>query len=104
MRMQSREVVVDGEACVLEGLMIDLSDQFSAMCDHHLRMADGFVMCYSITDYASFTDIRNHILPHLLGAIQLDESDVWQVPMVLAGCKCDLEDLRQVSEAEGALT
>ena len=61
-----------------------------------MRTGEGFVCVYSITSRNSFDEVtafREQIL-------RVKDSD--DVPMILAGNKCDLEPERQVSTADGA--
>lgn len=69
---------------------------FSAMRDQYMRTGQGFLCVYSITSRSSFEEIssfREQIL-------RVKEED--NVPMVLVGNKCDLEDSRVVATSEGA--
>jgi GTPase KRas protein len=66
------------------------------MRDQYMRTGQGFLCVYSITSRSSFEEIssfREQIL-------RVKEED--NVPMVLVGNKCDLEDSRVVATSEGA--
>ncbi len=61
-----------------------------------MRTGEGFMCCYAINSRSSFDEIQNSFYNHILRVKYLD----W-VPAVLIGNKCDLEDERQVTTAEG---
>ena len=70
-------------------------EELSATYQQYIRAGHGFYLVYSITDRRSFQAldrIRDDIL-------RVKETDF--VPMVLCGNKCDLNDDRAVSAAEG---
>lgn len=60
-----------------------------------MRTGQGFLCCYAITSRSSFDEV-NSFYDQMLRAKERD----W-VPAVLIGNKCDLEDGRQVTTAEG---
>jgi small GTP-binding protein len=80
--------------------MLDILDtagqeEYSAMRDQYMRSGQGFVLVYSITDPSSFEDMMT-IHEQLLRS-----KDSEDVPLVLVGNKCDLEEERSVSKEEG---
>lgn len=65
------------------------------MRDLYMKNGQGFVLVYSISSQATFNDLfelREQILR---------VKDTPDVPMVLVGNKCDLEDERVVSKDQG---
>ncbi len=65
------------------------------MRDMYMRSGQGFVLVYDVTNKASFNEVttfRNQIL---------SAKDADHVPLVIVGNKCDVEDGREVSTAEG---
>lgn len=71
------------------------TEQFTAMRDLYMKNGQGFVLVYSISSQATFNDLlelRDQILR---------VKDTHDVPMVLVGNKCDLEDERVVSKDQG---
>lgn len=71
------------------------TEQFTAMRDLYMKNGQGFILVYSITSQATFSDLvelRDQIL-------RVKDTD--KVPMVLVGNKCDLEDERIVSKEQG---
>lgn len=90
-----KQVEVDGKACMLDILDTAGQEEYSAMRDQYMRTGQGFVLVYSITDPSSFEDCLT-IHEQLLRSKDADE-----VPLVLVGNKCDLEEERSVSKEEG---
>lgn len=91
-----KQVEIDQETCLLDILDTAGQEEFSAMRDQYMRTGQGFLCVYSITSRSSFEEIssfREQIL-------RVKEED--NVPMVLVGNKCDLEDSRVVATSEGA--
>ena len=65
------------------------------MRDMYMRSGQGFLLIYDVTNRASFLEMpvfRNQIL---------SAKDADNVPLVIVGNKCDLEDARDVSTADG---
>jgi len=90
-----KQVEVDGQQCMLEILDTAGTEQFTAMRDLYMKNGQGFVLVYSITAQSTFNDlidIREQIL-------RVKDTD--DVPMILVGNKCDLEDERVVGKDQG---
>ena len=90
-----KQVTIDDETCLLDILDTAGQEEYSAMRDQYMRTGQGFLTVFAITSRSSFDEItafREQIL-------RVKDED--QVPMVVAGNKCDLEDERQVTTAEG---
>jgi small GTP-binding protein len=90
-----KQVEVDGQQCMLEILDTAGTEQFTAMRDLYMKNGQGFVLVYSITAQSTFndlTDLREQIL-------RVKDTD--DVPLVLVGNKCDLEDERVVGKEKG---
>ena len=86
---------VDGQQSMLEMLDTAGTEQFTAMRDLYMKNGQGFVLVYSITAQSTFndlTDLREQIL-------RVKDAD--DIPMVLVGNKCDLEDERVVGKDQG---
>ena len=90
-----KQVVLDGEPCVLDLLDTAGQEEYSAMRDSYMRGGEGFLIVYSITSRASFDEV-----PAFAEQI-LRVKDEDSVPMVIVGNKCDLEADRKVSKEEG---
>jgi len=71
------------------------TEQFTAMRDLYMKNGQGFVLVYSITAQSTFNDLQD------LREQILRVKDTEDVPMVLVGNKCDLEDERVVGKDQG---
>ncbi|XP_035108428.1 GTPase NRas isoform X1 [Callithrix jacchus] len=79
-----KQVVIDGETCLLDILDTAGQEEYSAMRDQYMRTGEGFLCVFAINNSKSFADInlyREQIK-------RVKDSD--DVPMVLVGNKCDL--------------
>lgn len=65
------------------------------MRDLYMKNGQGFVLVYSITAQSTFNDLQD------LREQILRVKDTEEVPMVLVGNKCDLEDERVVGKDQG---
>jgi len=90
-----KQVEVDGQQCMLEMLDTAGTEQFTAMRDLYMKNGQGFVLVYSITAQSTFNDLQD------LREQILRVKDTEDVPMVLVGNKCDLEDERVVGKDQG---
>merc|ERR1712020_514258 len=90
-----KQVEVDNCLCMLEILDTAGTEQFTAMRDLYMKNGNGFVLVYSITTQSSFMDLME------LREQILRVKDTDDVPMVLVGNKCDLEDERVVGKDQG---
>ena len=90
-----KQVTIDGETSLLDVFDTAGQEQFSAFRNLYTISGQGFLCVYAITSHISFDEIttfREQILRI---------KDVDQVPMILVGNKCDLEEERDVTTAEG---
>ena len=85
----------EGDPFVLNILDQAGRDEYSAMRDQYMKQSEAFMICFSITDPSSFQDAAE-IHEQLLRSLDSDE-----IPVVLVGTKCDLEEERGVSFDEG---
>lgn len=90
-----KNVMVDGQTCLLDILDTAGQEEFSAMQDDWMRQGDGFLLVYSITEKSTFDEVR------ILYDKILRAKDAAKVPIVLAGNKCDLNWERQVKYDQG---
>jgi len=91
-----RKVVeVDGQQSMLEILDTAGTEQFTAMRDLYMKNGQGFLLVYSITAQSTFNDLQD------LREQILRVKDTDDVPMILVGNKCDLEDERVVGKDQG---
>lgn len=90
-----KQVTIDEETSLLDILDTAGQEEYSAMRDQYMRTGQGFLCVYAVTSRSSFDEIsafREQILR---------VKDEEHVPMVIAGNKCDLNNERQVTNAEG---
>ncbi|TRY70033.1 hypothetical protein TCAL_15048 [Tigriopus californicus] len=90
-----KQVEVDNHQCMLEILDTAGTEQFTAMRDLYMKNGQGFVLVYSITAQSTFNDLQD------LREQILRVKDTEDVPMVLVGNKCDLEEERVVGKDQG---
>jgi len=90
-----KQVEIDGNQCMLEILDTAGTEQFTAMRDLYMKNGQGFVLAYSIIAQSTFND-----LPDLREQI-LRVKDTDNVPIVLVGNKCDLNDQRVITTEQG---
>jgi len=89
-----KQVVIDNESCLLEILDTAGQEEFTALRDQWIRDCEGFIIVYSITSTRSFQQI-----PIFKQQI-LRAKDISDIPITVAGNKCDLEDKREVLKEE----
>jgi GTPase KRas len=90
-----KQVTIDDETCLLDILDTAGQEEYSAMRDQYMRTGQGFLCVFAVTSRSSFDEIssfREQIL-------RVKDED--QVPIVLIGNKCDLNNDRQVTTTEG---
>jgi len=90
-----KQVTIDNEECILDIFDTAGQEDFSAVRDQYMRTGDGFLCVYGITLQSSFDEalsLHDHIL-------RVKDSD--EVPFVLVGNKCDLEEDREISYEKG---
>eukprot|EP01088_Endostelium_zonatum_P014743 TRINITY_DN3347_c0_g1_i1.p1 TRINITY_DN3347_c0_g1~~TRINITY_DN3347_c0_g1_i1.p1 ORF type:complete len:191 (-),score=47.10 TRINITY_DN3347_c0_g1_i1:6-578(-) len=90
-----KQIEYEGQQYLLEILDTAGTEQFTAMRDLYMKNGQGFVLVFSIIALSTFND-----LPDLREQI-LRVKDTDNVPMVLVGNKCDLEDQRVISQSQG---
>ncbi|KAL5274670.1 Ras1 family protein [Megaselia abdita] len=82
-----KQVVIDGETCLLDILDTAGQEEYSAMRDQYMRTGEGFLLVFAVNSAKSFEDIgsyREQIK-------RVKDADDVPVPMVLVGNKCDLQ-------------
>jgi len=79
-----KQVVIDGETCLLDILDTAGQEEYSAMRDQYMRTGEGFLLVFAVNNAKSFDDIASY-------REQIKRvKDAEEVPMVLVGNKCDL--------------
>ena len=90
-----KRVTIDDETCLLDILDTAGQEEYAAMRDSYMITGQGFICAYAITSHISFDEIT----PFVEQILRV--KDVDEVPMILVGNKCDLEEERDVTTAEG---
>ncbi|KAL5007349.1 hypothetical protein ScPMuIL_016155 [Solemya velum] len=80
-----KQVVIDGETCLLDILDTAGQEEYSAMRDQYMRTGEGFLCVFAVNNSKSFEDI-NQYREQIKRVKDADE-----VPMVLVGNKVDLQ-------------
>lgn len=89
-----KQVVLDGVESQIDILDTAGQEDYAAIRDNYFRSGEGFLCVFSVVESESFVgtqEFRDQIL-----RVKQDEN----VPFLLVGNKCDLDDRRQVSTAE----
>ncbi|KAI5464224.1 ras family-domain-containing protein [Mariannaea sp. PMI_226] len=89
------QLQVDGRQVILEILDTAGTEQFVAMRDLYMKTGQGFLLVFSITSSSSLSELAG--LREEIIRIKDDEN----VPIVIVGNKCDLEENRAVPRAKG---
>lgn len=79
-----KQVVIDGETCLLDILDTAGQEEYSAMRDQYMRSGEGFLCVFAVDNMKSFGDI-----PQYREQIRRVK-DADDTPMVLVGNKVDL--------------
>src|SRR3990167_5380264 len=91
-----RQVSIDDSSYLLDILDSATQGEYSSMSDSYIRTGQGFYLCvYAITSHISFDEITT-FREQILRAKGTND-----VPMILVGNKCDLEEERDVTTVEG---
>lgn len=79
-----KQVVIDGETCLLDILDTAGQEEYSAMRDQYMRTGEGFLLVFAVNSIKSYEDISGY-------REQIQRvKDAEDTPMVLVGNKCDL--------------
>lgn len=89
----SRKSILPLDKTLRRAILFDSNSYFRAVRDQYIRIGEGFICMYSITNDASFSEVN--ALREKLVEITEEEDH----PVVLVGNKCDLEEDRQVQKA-----
>ncbi|KAL8946167.1 MAG: hypothetical protein Q9222_007405 [Ikaeria aurantiellina] len=112
-----KQVVIDGQSCMLEVLDTAGQEEYTALRDQWIRDGEGFVLVYSITSRASFSRIRKFHsqiqrvkdsssagspTASYLSSPVTPAPGSGQAPVMLVGNKSDRVTEREVSTQEGS--
>ncbi|KAJ3371642.1 Ras GTPase [Kappamyces sp. JEL0680] len=90
-----KQCVIDEESALLDVLDTAGQEEYSAMREQYMRSGEGFVLVYAINARPSFEEIQTFYQQIL----RVKDTDY--IPMTLVGNKCDMENEREISTAEG---
>jgi GTPase KRas len=88
------QVTVDNSPCTLQIKIPMGQEEYRALLDGYIRVAEGFLCVYSVDSKSSF-DIAENLME------LIERVKDGKVPMVLIGNKCDLEEKRQINSKQG---
>ncbi|KAL9986660.1 hypothetical protein ACROYT_G000832 [Oculina patagonica] len=94
------DIEVDG--CPMKVEVIDTAgnDVFRRMRNQYIKSGDGFLLVYSITDsWSSHSITAFH--EQIIAAKGEKDKIIPQIPVILVGNKCDLDDEREVTYLDG---
>ncbi|XP_052792344.1 GTP-binding protein Rit2-like [Mya arenaria] len=86
---------IDDEPAQLDILDTAGQMEFTTVREQYMRHGEGFILSYSITDRRSFEEVLAH--KTLIDRVRCNEN----IPIIITGNKCDLEQKRKVSTEEG---
>ncbi|KAF8930742.1 Ras GTPase ras2 [Dissophora ornata] len=92
-----KQVVIDGQSCVLEVLDTAGEEEYASLRDQWIRNGEGFLLVYSISERSTFERIKR-FRDQITRAKGSDNA-----PLMLVGNKSDRVREREVSMDEGAL-
>ncbi|KAH0543097.1 hypothetical protein FGG08_002523 [Glutinoglossum americanum] len=105
-----KQVVIDGQSCMLEVLDTAGQEEYTALRDQWIRDGEAFLIAYSISSRRSFTRIqkfhqqvqrvKESSVPSTGPEAPIVNPD-WRVPVCLVGNKSDRVTEREVSVQEG---
>src|SRR3990167_10723644 len=90
-----KQATIDGELCMLDILDTAGQEEYAAFRDRYLRSVQGFIIAYAVTSRLAFEEV----IPFREQIVKLRDNN--NVPMIVVGNKCDLEEERQVTNVEG---
>ena len=74
-----KQVVIDGETCLLDILDTASQEEYSAMRDQYMRTGEGFLIVFAVNNAKSFEDITQVLV----------ESSVSVVTMLVSLCSTE---------------
>ena len=89
-----KPLVLGGNECQIDILDTAGQEDYAVVRDNYFRSGEGFLCVFSLVDRESFagvSEIRDSVL-----RVKVDE----RTPLILVGNKSDLQESREVSQAE----
>lgn len=93
-------IELDGSPVKVEVIDTAGNDVFRRMREQYIETGDGFLLVYSVIDPCSTTSLTN-IQEQILSVKGQKDKIIPEIPLVLVGNKCDLEDERKISYEDG---
>ena len=93
--LYTHALAIDNENVELDIIDTPSYDDLCALRAQYMRQGKGFIIVYAINDRASFEEVE------VFHRDLLERRGTTNVPVVICGNKCDLEDERLVSKWEG---
>eukprot|EP01120_Amphizonella_sp_Union-15-10_P006994 TRINITY_DN2318_c0_g1_i1.p1 TRINITY_DN2318_c0_g1~~TRINITY_DN2318_c0_g1_i1.p1 ORF type:complete len:193 (-),score=37.90 TRINITY_DN2318_c0_g1_i1:115-693(-) len=93
-----KQVLIDKDIAMLDILDTAGQEEYSAMREQYMRDGEGFLMVYAIISRESFDELES--FAEQICRVR-DVETLNNVPIVVVGNKCDLEDLRAVTYQQG---
>jgi len=90
------QTTIDGRTCVLDILDTAGQEDLTMLRRQWVEVRDGFLLVFSVTDRSTFNDLTSF---HDL-IVEVKESAMPKIPVVIVGNKADLAHRRQVSLEE----
>jgi len=72
------------------------NEQYTSLAEEHMQTVEGFLLIYSVTDVDSFRNLET-----LHRKVSLAKRSKKNIPIVLVGNKCDLDNERKISTEQG---
>ena len=93
------QTTIDNEPAVLEIIDTAGQEEYNAIKEAHVVKGQGFLLVFSLTSRQSFDDLE--AIHDTIYRLKEKDPEKDDVPMVIAGNKCDLEADRCVALTEG---
>jgi len=93
-----KQVLIDKDIAMLDILDTAGQEEYSAMREQYMRDGEGFLMVYSIISRDTFDELES--FAEQICRVR-DVDNLNNVPIVVVGNKCDLEEQRAVTTYEG---
>jgi len=92
-----KQMMVDNQSVLLDVLDTAGQEEYASLQDQWIREGDGYIIVYAINANQTKDEARN-----LIDKIQrILDAEAGEVPLIIAGNKCDLEEGREVSSEDG---
>jgi len=98
-----KDTKLDDKKLVLDILDTAGQEEFHTLRDQYIRQGEGYIIVYSITNRPSFDEVEqflDQIIQSTVDAEEVSPTLASQIPIVVVGNKCDLEDLRKISKED----